>query len=75
MVIRSGVVAAGLSGFYVQFFNGLIVILALLGHRWNQKRYRQGPVGDAFQPSNSGVQALAGFCASSEWPGRNHKRS
>ncbi len=29
MVIRSGVVAAGLSGFYVQFFNGLIVILAL----------------------------------------------
>jgi simple sugar transport system permease protein len=24
----------------VQFFNGLIIILALLGHRWNQKRYR-----------------------------------
>jgi len=38
--IQSGVVAAGLSGFYVQFFNGLIIILALLGHRWNQKRYR-----------------------------------
>jgi ribose/xylose/arabinose/galactoside ABC-type transport system permease subunit len=38
--IQSGVVAAGLSGFYVQFFNGLIIILALLGHRWNQKRFR-----------------------------------
>ena len=38
--IQSGIVAAGLSGFYVQFFNGLIIILALLGHRWNQKRYR-----------------------------------
>ncbi len=38
--IQSGVVAAGLSGFYVQFFNGLIIILSLLGHRWNQKRYR-----------------------------------
>jgi len=38
--IQTGIVAAGLSGFYVQFFNGLIIILALLGHRWNQKRYR-----------------------------------
>jgi ribose/xylose/arabinose/galactoside ABC-type transport system permease subunit len=38
--IQSGIVAASLSGFYVQFFNGLIIILALLGHRWNQKRYR-----------------------------------
>ena len=38
--IQSGVVAAGLSGFYVQFFNGLIIILSLIGHRWNQKRYR-----------------------------------
>jgi simple sugar transport system permease protein len=38
--IQSGIVAAGLSGFYVQFFNGLIIILALLGHRWNQRRYR-----------------------------------
>jgi len=28
--IQSGIVAAGLSGFYVQFFNGLIIILALL---------------------------------------------
>jgi ribose/xylose/arabinose/galactoside ABC-type transport system permease subunit len=38
--IQTGVVAAGLSGFYVQFFNGLIIILSLIGHRWNQARYR-----------------------------------
>ncbi len=38
--IQTGVVGAGLSGFYVQFFNGLIIILSLLGHRFNQKRYR-----------------------------------
>ena len=38
--IQTGIVAGGLSGFYVQFFNGLIIILSLLGHRWNQIRYR-----------------------------------
>jgi ribose/xylose/arabinose/galactoside ABC-type transport system permease subunit len=38
--IQTGVVAAGLTGFYVQFFNGLIIILSLIGHRWNQTRYR-----------------------------------
>jgi simple sugar transport system permease protein len=38
--IQTGVVGAGLSGFYVQFFNGLIIILSLIGHRWNQSRYR-----------------------------------
>jgi len=38
--IQTGVVGAGLSGFYVQFFYGLIIILSLLGHRWNQARYR-----------------------------------
>ena len=38
--IQTGVVGAGLSGFYVQFFNGLIIILSLVGHRWNQARYR-----------------------------------
>lgn len=38
--IHSGVVGAGLSGFYVQFFDGVIIILALIGHRWNQARYR-----------------------------------
>jgi simple sugar transport system permease protein len=39
--IQSGGVAAGLSGFYVRIFNGLIIILSQLGHRWNQKRFRQ----------------------------------
>jgi len=38
--IQTGIVGAGLSGFYVQFFNGLIIILSLIGHRWNQSRYR-----------------------------------
>jgi simple sugar transport system permease protein len=38
--IQSGIIAAGLTGFWVQFFNGLIIILALIGHRWNQVRYR-----------------------------------
>jgi simple sugar transport system permease protein len=38
--IQTGIIGAGLSGFYVQFFNGLIIILSLLGHRWNQVRYR-----------------------------------
>ena len=38
--IQGGIVAAGLDGFYVGFFNGLIIILSLLGHRWNQIRYR-----------------------------------
>lgn len=38
--IQTGIVASGLSGFFVQFFNGLIIILSLLGHRWNQIRYR-----------------------------------
>lgn len=38
--IQTGVIGVGLSGFYVQFFYGLIIILSLLGHRWNQVRYR-----------------------------------
>jgi simple sugar transport system permease protein len=38
--IQVGIISAGLDGFYVQFFYGLIIILALLGHRWNQVRYR-----------------------------------
>ena len=38
--IQTGVVGVGLSGFFVQFFYGLIIILSLLGHRWNQIRYR-----------------------------------
>ncbi len=38
--IQTGVVGAGWSGFYVQFFYGMIIILSLIGHRWNQARYR-----------------------------------
>ena len=38
--IQTGIVGSGFSGFYVQFFNGLIIILSLIGHRWNQIRYR-----------------------------------
>ncbi|HUI72569.1 MAG TPA: ABC transporter permease [Spirochaetia bacterium] len=38
--IATGIVAAGLTGFFVQFFYGLVIILAILGHRFNQKRYQ-----------------------------------
>jgi simple sugar transport system permease protein len=38
--IETGVVAAGLSGFYTRFFNGLIIILSLVGHRFNGPRER-----------------------------------
>ena len=38
--IQTGIVGVWLSGFYVQFFYGLIIILSLVGHRWNQIHYR-----------------------------------
>ncbi len=38
--IATGIVAAGLTGFYVKFFYGLVIILAIVGHRFNQRRYR-----------------------------------
>jgi simple sugar transport system permease protein len=38
--METGVVAAGMDGFYVQFFSGLIIILALLGHRFHGGRVR-----------------------------------
>ena len=38
--ILTGTVATGFIGFYIQFFNGLIIILSLIGLRWNQARYR-----------------------------------
>jgi simple sugar transport system permease protein len=38
--IETGVLAAGLAGFYTQFFNGLIIVLALIGHRLHGKRVR-----------------------------------
>jgi len=33
-------VAAGMAGFYVQLFNGLVIVLALIGHRLHSKRIR-----------------------------------
>lgn len=39
-MINSGIVAAGLSYLYKDFFYGLIIILALMGHKLNEKRYR-----------------------------------
>ena len=38
--METGVVAAGMDGFFVQFFSGLIIILALLGHRFHGGRVR-----------------------------------
>jgi len=39
-LIESGTVAIGVSYLYKQFFYGLIIILALIGHKVNEKRYR-----------------------------------
>ncbi|NDJ61675.1 MAG: ABC transporter permease [Chloroflexi bacterium] len=38
--IEPGILAAGMSGFYTQFFNGLIIMLSIVGHRFNGRRYR-----------------------------------
>lgn len=38
--IGTGIVAAGLTGYYTQFFHGLVIIVALIGHRFNGPRYR-----------------------------------
>ena len=38
--IETGVIAAGLTGFFTQFFYGLIIILSLIGHRLNGERVR-----------------------------------
>ena len=38
-VINSGIVAAGVSYLFKEFFYGLIIILALIGHKLNEKRY------------------------------------
>lgn len=39
-VIESGIVAAGVSHLFTEFFYGLIIILALMSHRLNEPRYR-----------------------------------
>lgn len=38
--IQTGVIEAGLTGFWTQFFNGLIILLALTGHKLHEPRYR-----------------------------------
>ncbi len=38
--IETGIIAAGLTGYYTQFFNGLVIILSVIGHRFNGPRYR-----------------------------------
>lgn len=39
-VITSGIVAAGIPHLFTEFFYGLIIILALMGHKLNEPRYR-----------------------------------
>jgi len=38
--IQTGIIEAGFTGFWTQFFYGLIIIIALVGHKLNQPRYR-----------------------------------
>jgi ribose/xylose/arabinose/galactoside ABC-type transport system permease subunit len=38
--IETGIIAAGLTGYVTQFFNGLVIILSLIGQRFNGPRYR-----------------------------------
>ena len=38
--IETGIVAAGLTGFFTQFFNGLVIVLSMIGHKFNGPRYR-----------------------------------
>ena len=38
--IETGVIACGLTGFYTQFFYGLIIVLSLTAHRFNKGRSR-----------------------------------
>jgi ribose/xylose/arabinose/galactoside ABC-type transport system permease subunit len=38
--IEIGIIGTGLTGFYTQFFEGLVIVVALIGHRFNGPRYR-----------------------------------
>lgn len=38
--METGIIEAGLTGFYTRLCNGIIIILALLGHKLNEPRYR-----------------------------------
>jgi len=36
--IETGLISSGFSGFYTQFFYGVVLILSLITHRFNQKK-------------------------------------
>jgi len=38
--IQTGIIEAGFTGFWTQFFYGLIIIIALVGHKLNEPRFR-----------------------------------
>ncbi len=38
--IETGIISAGLTGYHTRFFNGLVIITSLIGHRFNGPRYR-----------------------------------
>lgn len=38
--VQTGIIEAGLTGFWTQFFNGLIMLLALAAHKLHEPRYR-----------------------------------
>jgi ribose/xylose/arabinose/galactoside ABC-type transport system permease subunit len=38
--IETGIIAAGLTGYFTQFANGFVIIASLIGHRFNGPRYR-----------------------------------
>ena len=49
----------GLSGFYVQLFNGLIIILALLGHGLNKKRHQSADGSPASKADQENLIAFS----------------
>jgi simple sugar transport system permease protein len=38
--ISTGIIAAGFTQFYTQLFYGLVIIISLIGHRYNQTRFQ-----------------------------------
>lgn len=38
--LETGIIEAGLTGFYTQLCNGVVIVLALFGHKLNEPRYR-----------------------------------
>jgi simple sugar transport system permease protein len=39
--IETGIIASGLTGFYTQFFYGVVIVVSLLSHRLNRPRQRR----------------------------------